>query len=314
MYYHACLLLLFRPFLKATFTRQIDVTPREVCRQAANNISDLWNRHRAMYGLAGIYAFQVHCLFTACTIHIINLPTISATNNLVQACNVFQQLVPRNDWARSCLTILRSLVEKWNLILPQDAEEALYREFDDGGSKSDSASEQGQHSAPSGIGTPQAGMQRQESFHRTLSQATQSSSSQRHDDPYSASSGSSVGNVPWASKRNSGSAADSAASTLKRARFLPNQIQQASGTVTAPEDLGVPAPNATSYLYAPQPGQPAPMLVPVDVSGSGGVSRTQRLAHEGSADEINGLQDGVEGLTFGDDWRDPFMGYLGPQR
>lgn len=71
----------------------------------------------------------------------------------------------------------------------------------------------------------------------------------------------------------------------------------------------------SSYLYAPQPGAPAPMLVPVDVTAKGGATKAEKAARNGGdGEELEGLHDKVEGLTFGDDWRDPFMGYLGPQR
>jgi len=140
MYYHTALLLLFRPFLKATIDYS-DVVPRDVCRNAANLVSDLWQQHRNIYGLSGIYMFQVHCLLTACTIHILNVPTISATRHLTQAANIMQELIPRNEWARSALIILRGLAEKWRLVLPLEVEEALYRDI--GGPGQDTVSRSG---------------------------------------------------------------------------------------------------------------------------------------------------------------------------
>ena len=140
MYYHTALLLLFRPFLKATIDYS-DVVPRDVCRNAANLVSDLWQQHRNIYGLSGIYMFQVHCLLTACTIHILNVPTISATRHLTQAANIMQELIPRNEWARSALIILRGLAEKWRLVLPLEVEEALYRDI--GGPDQDTVSRSG---------------------------------------------------------------------------------------------------------------------------------------------------------------------------
>lgn len=130
IYYHAAVLLLFRPFLKAKFTES-DISPRDVCRSAASQISDVFNEHRRLYDTIGIYTFQLHCLLTACTIHIINLPTISSTAYLMAACNHFHDLAPRNNWAASSLSIIKGLVQKWNIILPQEAESALYRRPDD---------------------------------------------------------------------------------------------------------------------------------------------------------------------------------------
>jgi len=313
MYYHCSLLLLFRPFLKATFTRNIDVTPREVCRQAANNISEIWSRHLAMYGLAGIYTFQVHCLFTACTIHIINLPTIAATNHFVQACNTLQKLIPRNDWAKSALTILRGLVEKWELILPQDAEEALYRAFDEGGDKFGSASEQGHHSEHGAADNSHGGKPQGQSVPRTGSAATHSSHGNRYDEPQSATTNSSGSHSQWPPLHHSTSSTETSLPMMKRPHFPPLQLQQSSGgTAPAPSQQGGPNPNnAQSYLYVPSGGRP--ILEPVDVSGEGGINKALRRDAE-MGGELGGLESGVEGLQFGDDWRDPFMGYLGPQR
>ncbi|KAF2757070.1 hypothetical protein EJ05DRAFT_501611 [Pseudovirgaria hyperparasitica] len=126
MYYHAAVLLLFRPFLKATFTES-NLSPRDVCRRSANYISDIFAQHRRMYGLSGLYTFQVHCLLTACTIHIINIPAIASSTYLTAACNSFQDLVTRNEWAVGSLNIIRGLVQKWNIVLPIEAENALYR-------------------------------------------------------------------------------------------------------------------------------------------------------------------------------------------
>lgn len=131
MYYHSAVLLLFRPFLKAKIINSPDIVPRDVCRQSANEISKLFNQHRQSFGMNGLCMFQVHCLLTACTIHIINIPTISATERFTTACICLQELTDRNQWALSCLKILRGLVEKWSLILPQEVEEALYRDVSD---------------------------------------------------------------------------------------------------------------------------------------------------------------------------------------
>jgi len=263
-----------------------------------------------MYGLAGIYTFQVHCLFTACTIHIINLPTIAATNYFVQACNILQELIPRNDWAKSSIIILRSLVERWELILPQDAEEALYRDFDEGGDKSTSASEQGHHSEPGGLANSYGGRLRRQSIHRTGSAATQSTTSNRYDDPQSASTTSPGGPTHWPPLRNPASPTDNGMPMIKRPHFPPLGMHRSSSTATASSPG---SQNANSYLYVPQGSQP--LLVPVDVTGEEGIDKTLRSRREAEIEDLGGLENSVEGLKFGDDWRDPFvLGYLGPQR
>jgi hypothetical protein len=130
IYYQAAVLLLFRPFLRAKFTES-DISPSEVCRQSANNISELISKHLSLYGVTGLYTFHVQCLLAACTIHIINLPAISSSVALTAACNQFHKLIPHNTWALGSLNVIRGLIRKWSIILPGDVEEALYQSHAD---------------------------------------------------------------------------------------------------------------------------------------------------------------------------------------
>ena len=130
LYYHVAVLLLFRPFLKAKILSQPDLIPREIARQSADRVSEIWEQHKKLYGYSGIYMFHVHCLLTACTMHVICIPSPAPTSRFIAACNAFRDLSPRQEWARSALEILRNLVKKWNLILPLDVESALYQDGD----------------------------------------------------------------------------------------------------------------------------------------------------------------------------------------
>jgi len=125
MYYHAAVLLLFRPFLKAKFT-QSDISPQDVCRSSAAAISQIFDQHRRLYDSIGLYTLQIHCLLAACTVHIINIPAIASTQYLTSAARHFQDLATLNGWAGECINILKDLVSKWNIILPMEAENALY--------------------------------------------------------------------------------------------------------------------------------------------------------------------------------------------
>lgn len=235
MFYHAAVLLLFRPFLKATLTRS-NISPRELCRKSANEISDIFAHHKRLYNLNGINTFQVHCLLTACTIHIINVPTISSTNYLTAACNSFQDLVQYNEWASGSLDIIKGLVQKWGIILPLEAETALYR---DPGSTS------------------------QFDFGRDGGQGESFRPEKR------------------ANRLNPSSQV-----TQKRQRLAPRETRE----------------QPTNYLFAPFPNQPAPLLGPMHTSTSGDIERN---------DELSKIVQGFDGLVFGDDWYDPFMGYQG---
>ena len=234
MYYHAAVLLLFRPFLKATFTNS-DISPRELCRKSANAISDIFAHHRQHYNLNGIFTFQIHCLLTSCTIHIINVPTISATDYLTAACNSFQDLTCYNEWAAGSLNIIKGLVQKWGIILPLEAETSLYRNehttsrYDFGRDGQGESFRQEKHA----------------SFVSPGVQVMQ-----------------------------------------KRQRLAPRETPE----------------KPTKYLFAPFPNQPAPLLRPTHTSTSDDINWNE---------DLNEIAQGFDGLVFGDDWYDPFMGYRG---
>jgi len=325
-------MLLFRPFLKATITGS-DVVPREICRQSANTISDIWAHHRALYGLEGIYMFQVHCLLSACTIHIVNLPTIAATKYFTAACNTFQDLFSRNEWARSSLTILRGLVEKWGLILPQEAEEALCRDqhiaradaysgfiravspnycLPLNHKRSDNLSAVYPNYLPSGTQQFQLGQRpnRQQQYQQNQSMRMDVGNSFSQHPPSKRSS--------VIEPRAANYPCHSIPRDAKRQRVSAPE-NRFNNIMGSPTTQGPPQ-SPSSYLYSPLANQPAPLLVPVNsttsngvVNGSGPVKsekKGQNVSRE-RKDEMHGIQNAVEGLNFGDDWRDPFMGYLG---
>lgn len=285
MYYHAAVLLLFRPFLKAKFT-QTDIAPSEVCRAAAASISELFAQHRRLYDTVGIYTFQLHCLLTACTIHVINIPAIAATSYLTAACNHFHDLARWNEWATGSLTIIKGLVQKWSIILPGEAELALYRSH---------------HEMVAGNLAAE---------HRTGPQAEVFRPSKRM---YNLNP--STSNIPKKQKL--------AAPRLPGAAFLESGQQpeglrspagsgaeETDGNTTSGSNTGKSKPKRsreqqTNYLFAPFPNQPAPLLGPIHTSTTSDLGRLDAL----SAD----VEHGFDGLSFegGGGWFDPFMGYSG---
>lgn len=383
MYYHTAILLLFRPFLKATIDYS-DVVPREACREAANMISDLWQEHYTLYGLSGIYMFQVHCLLTACTIHIINVPTISANRHLTRACNIFQELISRNEWARSSLVILRGLAEKWRLVLPLEVEEAMYRDI---GGPGNSEGQTGSMLPDEGLPeiariyptgpdalsvhpntTPNIDFRLQQHNQRMFLQSHPEFAQQALDESDNTAAG----------KRT---ASDDLSEAQKRQRLLdpalrdqglpvqtqsetqyqqPQVARQAQMVPAQPEgnsagnfaQVGMHSfgtgfgmglggytqrvqqaqrqnRSASSYIYSPLENHPAPILIPVArtasssdfnttpasaAAGSGasagqGQQGQQGMeGQEGMGNEQSGDGVKVEGLSFDDDWRDPFMG------
>jgi hypothetical protein len=290
MYYHAAVLLLFRPFLKAKFT-QSDLTPSDVCRQAAAFISDLFLEHRRLYDTVGIYTFQLHCLLTACTIHLINVPAIASTSYLTQACNHFHDLARWNEWATGSLTIIKGLVEKWSIILPVEAEVALYRT-----QRGDEVHVES--SVTEGDPGPRGEMFRSPKRMAFLNSPAQDPLQKRQklDSPSSSfpqklpgtaslvmGSQQIDGNLSITTQLH-GQSSISSGATLKRSRHDRE--------------------HQTNFLFAPYPNQPAPLLGPIHTSI--GVDMT-------TGDEVNDVAQGFDGLSFegGGGWFDPFMGYQG---
>ena len=265
MYYHAAVLLLFRPFLRAKFT-QSDVSPPDICRSSAAAISQIFDQHRRLYESIGIYTLQIHCLLAACTVHVINLPAIASAQYFTAAAQHFHRLALFNGWAAECISILKDLVNKWNIVLPMEAETALYGE-------QDSAS---------------------------LASPTESDSSNRHK--RAAFSQPNVPPIPH-QKRTKLSVP-----RLQSQSFGGDQASQQTPSLL-PELSSISSSGSQpSYLFAPFPGQPPPMLAPFHTSNMMEASLPgQMLQH--SLSEFDGLTFDMPPAGEQGGWFDTFMGY-----
>lgn len=328
MYYHAAVLLLFRPFLKARFTES-DVSPQEICRMSANKISNLFAQHRQLYGLDGLLTFQLHCLLAACTIHIIKLPSISATTQLAASCNSFQDMVKHNGWATGSLDIIRGLVQKWKIVLPLEVEAALYRDEDAPGST-------GGNSPSSLAMSPEL----------DPTTTTTAASSAPFTERVGTTTPNSTPSSSRAEKRESHFPTPRTTRTLpKRPRLAAPHLSGSTATTTPANgsfssngnsDLhngskDNPATNtdlvastalqrpfdASAYLFAPCPHQPPPLMGPIHTStshnggGGDGEGEGERGEDPWGAESMGWGRE-FDGLNFAaDDGFDPFMGYQG---
>ena len=270
-------------------------------------ISDRWSQHRAMYDLHGVYMFQIHCLLTACTIHIVNLPAIAATNHFTKACNTLQDLSGRSAWAGSSLTILRGLVETWKLILPQEAEDALYRNtpnerpqnVDLNGRGQSIGESLAQMSAPPeseqqgsdpGLVYPLSNREQADGGDRKIKVENRGNAD--NAETYATHPPKRPGDSPGNSREQRPSQRQRLRSPKQPAQTVQAQAQQAQQLQQQHR--------MADYLYSPVAIQKGPMLVPV---GRGKSTKDQR------AGAAQVLTDGVEGMQFRDDWRDPHLGF-----
>jgi len=259
--------------------------------------------------------FQIHCLLTACTIHIVNLPAIAATNHFTKACNTLQDLSGRSAWAGSSLTILRGLVETWKLILPQEAEDALYRNMPNDSPRNVDINSHGQTRGTSlaqmsvppeseqqgsdpGLVYPRS--RRQQVDGGDFELKTVSSGNADNSEEFATHAPKRPSDSPGNSRDQRPSQRQRLHSPKQPAQTVQAQAQQAQQL----QQLQAQAQQQqqhrmADYLYSPVSIQKGPMLVPV---GRGNSAKDQR------AGAAQGITDGVEGMQFGDDWRDPHMG------
>ncbi|KAF2720764.1 hypothetical protein K431DRAFT_269957 [Polychaeton citri CBS 116435] len=120
MYYYACVLHLFRPYIKLDL-RGAGLFPRGTCTYCANEISSLMNALRAMYGLRRVNLAVTGILLSASTIHLLNIPAEPSATSLVQGLNDFQAMSTTHQFAGRCVDIVRALAAKWNIALPESA-------------------------------------------------------------------------------------------------------------------------------------------------------------------------------------------------
>ncbi|TKA71016.1 hypothetical protein B0A55_06034 [Friedmanniomyces simplex] len=120
MYYNACVLHLFRPYIKLDL-RGAGLYPHETCTHCANEISSIMNALRAISGLRRVSLTVCSWIMTASTIHLLNLPSDVATHNLSQGMHDLQTISVNHQFAARCIDIVRSLAVKWNITLPEGA-------------------------------------------------------------------------------------------------------------------------------------------------------------------------------------------------
>lgn len=76
MYYHNCVIHLYRPFVKVSFVQNIKA-PRQICTDEANMITRLMNQYFDIYGSKYSIFMMSHCIVSAGIIHLVNLSSSS---------------------------------------------------------------------------------------------------------------------------------------------------------------------------------------------------------------------------------------------
>ena len=109
---------LFRPYIKLDL-QAANLFPRNTCIACANEISELVNRLRSLYGLRCVCLTVTSLLLSAGTIHLLNLPSESASSYLAQGIRDLGDISVNHQFAVRCIDIITGLAAKWNIALPQ---------------------------------------------------------------------------------------------------------------------------------------------------------------------------------------------------
>ncbi|KAI9793529.1 MAG: hypothetical protein M1816_007962 [Peltula sp. TS41687] len=120
IYYHTVVLHLFRPFLKVDLLDS-SISPRAICTESAENISILADGYRNLYTLRRECVLMSHCLLSASTIHLLNLPSPRASRYITDDLRNLNEASVCHGFAGRCLRIIQTLAQKWEITLPEEA-------------------------------------------------------------------------------------------------------------------------------------------------------------------------------------------------
>ncbi|KAL3420598.1 fungal specific transcription factor [Phlyctema vagabunda] len=130
IYYHNCVLHLFRPFLRVTFV-QVAKPPLVVCMEEARALSDLIALHKRYYGLRRVCLILTHCTMTCAIQHLVNLQSPRqdiaevAAIDLGNAVRALHEMGSSSTMSKRFLNILMGLIRRWAVTVPENVRQAM---------------------------------------------------------------------------------------------------------------------------------------------------------------------------------------------
>ncbi|KAF4627841.1 hypothetical protein G7Y89_g10314 [Cudoniella acicularis] len=132
IFYHNCVIQLFRPFIRVSFVQSAK-TPKQICTESANRMSELMALYRKTYGLHKIGFMYSHCMMTAAIIHLVNMsgsnlsPEVFEQTDayLVDAIRVLRALAQSFPIVERFIKAVRGLVFKWCTVVPPKVQEVI---------------------------------------------------------------------------------------------------------------------------------------------------------------------------------------------
>ncbi|KAF2809283.1 uncharacterized protein BDZ99DRAFT_443474 [Mytilinidion resinicola] len=119
MYYHTCIVHLFRPLMKVDILHS-DIRPREVCIDSANTVSDIMRLYRRHYSLRSCNLLLTHILLSITTVHLINSSNPVSRRNLIDGLRAMEDMSTCHYFTARTFKIIYNLCQKWNLPFPDE--------------------------------------------------------------------------------------------------------------------------------------------------------------------------------------------------
>ncbi|EUC50061.1 hypothetical protein COCMIDRAFT_82835 [Bipolaris oryzae ATCC 44560] len=120
MFYYAIIIHLFRPLLKVDLI-QSEIRPRDICIDAANNVSRIVRIHRQLYNFRQTHLVITHVLLTVCTIHLLySKENQVARQNLVEGLQGLEDIHQCHYFGARAFQIIYNLAKTWNLPFPEE--------------------------------------------------------------------------------------------------------------------------------------------------------------------------------------------------
>lgn len=120
MLYYTVIMHLFRPILKMEFTHS-EIVPRDICVDAANNVSRLMILYRTQYDFRTAHLIIPHILLSVCVVHLIfSRESEVAYENLVQGLQALEAIHECHYFGARSFRIIYSLARMWNLPWPEE--------------------------------------------------------------------------------------------------------------------------------------------------------------------------------------------------
>ncbi|KAF2759473.1 hypothetical protein EJ05DRAFT_484425 [Pseudovirgaria hyperparasitica] len=118
-WYQACLIMLFRPLIKVSLTNS-DVVPRDVCLNAANEITRLMRIYRNSYGFRRVNTILSHINLSCSMIHLINIQYEDSKLCLIQDMKNLEDMSESAYFAARAFRTICALAEQWKAKIPPE--------------------------------------------------------------------------------------------------------------------------------------------------------------------------------------------------